>query len=77
MHFGAENGTYVYFRYDGSKKVMVAFNKSDKQHVLPAARFREMLAGVASGVDVISGRTIPLAASITLPPKSVFIVEIL
>ncbi|MES2898579.1 MAG: glycoside hydrolase family 13 protein [Pseudomonadota bacterium] len=77
MHFGAQNGTYVYFRYDGSKKVMVAFNKSDKQAVLPSVRFREMLSGVTSGVDVISGQTIQLGTSITLPPKSVYIVEIL
>ena len=76
MHFGAEDGTYVYFRYDASKKVMVAFNKGAKQAVLPAARFREMLAGVRSGVDIITGKTIELAANITLPPKSVFIVEI-
>lgn len=39
MHYGAQDGTYVYFRYDGSKKVMVAFNKGAAQAVLPVARF--------------------------------------
>ncbi len=76
MHFGAQNGTYVYFRYDGSKKVMVAFNKGLQQAALPVARFREMLKGVASGLDIISGRTIGLSDTLTLPAKSVMVVEI-
>ena len=76
MHFGAENGTYVYFRYDGAKKVMVALNKGMSAAVLPTARFGEMLAGVASGVDVISGQRHGLAGSLTLPPRSVLILEL-
>ena len=76
MHYGAENGTYVYFRYDGKKKVMVAFNKAAAQAVLPVARFHEMLAGVKSGVDVISGKTFNLETALTLPPRSVVILEL-
>lgn len=76
MHYGAENGTYVYFRYDGQKKVMVAFNKGAKEAVLPVARFHEMLRGVKSGVDVISGKTYALDASLALPARSVVILEI-
>ncbi|MGZ8292641.1 MAG: glycoside hydrolase family 13 protein [Telluria sp.] len=76
MQFGSENGTWVYFRYDGAKKVMVAFNKADKEAVLPTERFREMLAGVKSGVDVITGKTHALDASLTLPGKSFVILEI-
>jgi glycosidase len=76
MHYGAQNGTYVYFRYDGSKKVMVAFNKGAQQALLPAVRFHEMLAGVASGVDIISGKTVSLDTTITLPARSVMVVEI-
>jgi hypothetical protein len=59
MHYGPENNTYVYFRYDGAKKVMVALNANDKEVVLKAERFREMLSGVASGTDVLSGKTYP------------------
>jgi glycosidase len=76
MHYGAENGTYVYFRYDGNKKVMVAFNKEAKEAVLPVARFHEMLKGVKSGVDVISGKTYSLETSLTLPAKSAVILEL-
>jgi glycosidase len=56
MHFGPEQNTYVYFRYDGKKKVMVAFNKNKTDTVLKTARFDEMLAGARAGVDVISGQ---------------------
>jgi len=76
MHYGAEDGTYVYFRYDGAKKVMVAFNKNPAQAVLPVARFNEMLAGVKSGVDVISGKTFSLDTALTLPARSVVILEL-
>lgn len=76
MHYGAQDGTYVYFRYDGAKKVMVAFNKNPAQAVLPVARFNEMLAGVTSGVDVISGKTFRLDTALTLPARSVVILEL-
>lgn len=76
MHYGAENGTYVYFRYDGSKKVMVALNKEAKEAVLPVARFHEMLKGVKSGVDVISGKTYSLETALTIPPKTALILEL-
>ncbi len=76
MHFGAQDGTYVYFRYDGRKKVMVAFNKGTRQAVLPSARFREMLAGVRSGVDVLTGKTFALDTALTLPARSVVVLEL-
>jgi glycosidase len=76
MHYGAQDGTYVYFRYNDSKKVMVAFNKGTRQAVLPVARFSEMLAGVRSGVDVISGKTYALDTALTLPPRAVVILEL-
>jgi glycosidase len=76
MHYGPENNTYVYFRYDGTHKVMVAFNANDKEMVLDAGRFHEMLDGVASGRDVLSGKTYVLKDEIRLPAKSTLILEI-
>lgn len=80
MHYAPENNTWVYFRYDaqarGSKKVMVAMNANAREMVLPAARFHEMLDGVASGRDVLSGKTYTLKDEIRLPAKSVLILEI-
>lgn len=76
MHYGAENGTYVYFRYDGKDKVMVALNKGAKEAVLPLARFHEMLEGVKSGVDVMTGKSHALGSTITLAPKSFVILDL-
>jgi neopullulanase len=76
MHYGPEHNTYVYFRYDGAKKVMVALNANDKETVLDAARFHEMLSGVASGTDVLTGKTFDLRKEIRLPAKSALILEI-
>lgn len=76
MHFGPENNTWVYFRHDQNKRVMVAMNLNDKPMTLPTARFQEMLKGAASGVDVLSGKTVELASELRLAPKSVVLVEL-
>jgi glycosidase len=76
MHFGPENNTYVYFRYNDSKKIMVALNKGDKEAVLPAQRFHEMLGGLAEGTDVMTGQKFAVAKELRLPPKSATIVEL-
>ncbi|UGQ45381.1 glycoside hydrolase family 13 protein [Massilia endophytica] len=76
MHFGPEQDSYVFFRYDGKKKVMVSLNRNTKDVTLDAGRFREMLAGVRSGRDVISGKEYPLRDSITLPARSALILEL-
>jgi glycosidase len=76
MHYGPENNTYIYFRYDGDKKVMVAFNANDKETVLDAGRFHEMLSGVASGRDVLTGKSYALKDQIRLPANSALILEI-
>lgn len=76
MHYGPEQNTYVYFRYDGSKKVMIAFNKNKTDTVLKTARFHEMLDGVKAGVDVATGRRVTLDGEVTLPARSALILEI-
>ena len=70
MHYGAQDNTYVYFRYDGKKKVMVAFNNNPGEKVLDAGRFREMLAGVTGGVDVLTGARFDLRTEVKLPARS-------
>ncbi|SDF96780.1 MULTISPECIES: glycoside hydrolase family 13 protein [unclassified Duganella] len=76
MHYGPEQNTYVYFRYDGAKKVMVALNKNKTDTTLPTARFHEMLNGARAGVDVISGQRVSLDGQVTLPARSALILEI-
>jgi glycosidase len=76
MHFGPRDNTWVYFRYDDNKKVLVAFNNNPKEMVLDVQRFREMLAGVPGGVDVLSGKRFDLGKELRLPAKASVILEL-
>ncbi|MGI4719933.1 MAG: glycoside hydrolase family 13 protein [Janthinobacterium lividum] len=76
MHFGPRDNTYVYFRYDGKRKVLVALNNNPKEMVLDTARFREMLAGVPGGVDVLTGRRFDLERELRLPAGASVILEL-
>lgn len=76
MHFAPEHGSYVYFRYQDDRKVMVAFNKNLTPITLDTSRFREMLTPQASATDVFSGRRLSLAKSLTLAPRSVLLLEV-
>lgn len=76
MHYGPQNNTWVYFRYDDSKKVLVAFNNNAKEMTLDVARFREMLTGVNGGVDVLTGKTFDLRSKLTLAPRATVILEL-
>jgi glycosidase len=76
MHYGPEQNTYVYFRYDGKKKVMVALNKNKTDTILKTARFHEMLNGARAGVDVIGGQRVSLDGEVKLPARSALILEI-
>lgn len=76
MHFAPDDGTYVYFRYDGQRTVMVAFNKSRSERRLATNRFAEVLTPEMSGraaaaVDVINGGTVDLRQEVVLPARSV------
>ena len=76
MHYGPRDNTWVYFRYDGSKKVLVAFNNNPKEMALGVDRFREMLGGVASGTDVLTGKTYDLRNELRLPARAAVILEL-
>jgi glycosidase len=76
MHYAPEQNTYVWFRYDDHEKVLVALNADSKEVTLPVARFHEMLSGVASGVDVLSGKSYDLSHALTLPARSSVILQL-
>jgi glycosidase len=76
MHYVPQNGVYVLFRYNDSKKVMVILNKNDQEQTIPLNRFSEMLAGVKAGFDVLNDRQIILGNSLVIPAKSPLVIEI-
>jgi hypothetical protein len=55
---------------------MVALNRNSKDVTLATDRFREMLSGVSSGQDVVTGQRFTLKESITLPARSALILEL-
>jgi glycosidase len=75
-HFRPEKGTYVYFRHDADDSVMVVLNKNTKETQLELSRFGERLRGYRSALDIISGEKLQLGTSMTLPARSVRVLEL-
>jgi glycosidase len=75
-HFRPEDGTYVYFRYDDSDTVMVALNKNHQTVELELTRFAERLQGYDRATDVVSGEQHTLGDSISLPARSVTVLDL-
>jgi glycosidase len=75
-HFIPENGVYVFFRYDKTKRVMVVWNTSDKPVEHKLARYAEMLNGYRTGLDVLSGQSLGLE-SLQLEATTVRVIELM
>ena len=69
MHYVPENGVNVLFRYNDVQKVMVILNANEAPTALELGRFSQMLEGVKSGKDVLTGKVFELKGGITLPGK--------
>jgi neopullulanase len=76
MQFGPENNTWVYFRYNEHKRIMIAMNDNPKEMVLPTARFQEILKGTTAGTDILSGRAVDLTRELRLAPKATLVIEL-
>jgi len=76
-HFIPNDGVYVYFRYNDLETVMVAINNNDKEiKKIDSKRYSEFLDKFRSGIEVISGQTIPDLSNILVPAKSAVIIEL-
>jgi glycosidase len=76
LHFGPENGVYVYFRYTNSGKVMVVLNKNTQEKVLDVARYAEMIKPGATMKDVLTDKQFTLGNQISIAGKSAMILEV-
>ena len=83
--FIPENGIYVFFRYNKDKTIMIVTNNNLIDKSLELNRFKEMLAGKNSAMEITTNygnvemtmnRSYPLNASLIIPAKSVQIFEI-
>lgn len=76
MQFLPQDGTYVYFRYDGNKTVMVATNTNDKEISLDTVRFAERMKGFSSARNVLTDEVIQDLKLIKLPAKTALVLEL-
>ncbi|MDP2368565.1 glycoside hydrolase family 13 protein [Rhodoferax sp.] len=76
MHYTPQQGTYVYFRYNDSGKVMVVLNKNATDTTLDTRRFVEMLGPKSWGRDVIKQTRYELGQSLLVPARTALVLEI-
>lgn len=76
QHFAPTDGIYVYFRYLEKRAVMVVLNKNAEPKTLELKRFHQFLSDKKAGVDVMSGKSVSLGESLSLPAKSAQLIEL-
>ena len=75
-HYIPENGVYAYFRTLGKESVMIIMNNSKTEKKVETLRFKENLDGFKKGKDAMDGSAIKDLRSITVPAKTVKIIEL-
>ncbi len=76
MQFLPQDGTYVYFRYNADKTILIATNTTDKDIQLDSARFSERMAGFTKARNVMTGDVLTGLALIRLPAKTALVLEL-
>lgn len=76
LHFTPHDGTYVYFRYDDSKKVMIIINKNDYAAKLGLNRFDEILDRDNRLVNILSGAEHNIYDALSVHAKSASVFEV-
>jgi neopullulanase len=76
LHFAPFDGLYVYFRYNKEKTVMVVMNKNEKEMTVDANRFAEILKAKSAAINIITGETVSIHTSLTVPAKSATVFEL-
>lgn len=74
--FIPENGFYVSFRYDEHKTIMVIANNNEQPGELSLKRFNEMLAGKTEGTDIVTSKTYDLKNPVSVPAKTVLMLDV-
>jgi neopullulanase len=74
--FVPENGIYVSFRYNTEKTIMIITNNNEQTKELDLKRFTEMLAGKSLGIEITNSKTYSINSSVTVPAKTVLILDI-
>ncbi len=76
MQYLPQNGTYVYFRYDDVKTVMVATNTNADDITVDLSRFSERLNGFTNARNVLTDEQIGELKSLRIPGKTALVLEL-
>lgn len=76
MQYLPQNNTYVYFRYNAAKTIMVATNPTDQQISLETSRFAERMANYKSARNVLTDEMLPALTTIKIPAKTALVLEL-
>jgi len=76
VHFIPRDGIYTYFRYDEGSTVMIVMNNNDENQIIETSRYNEFLKRFSSGRDIIRNNEIRDITKLTVPAKSVLIIEL-
>ncbi len=71
-----EDGLYVYFRHNGEKTVMIAYNSNEEARELPTDRFADLLQGYSGAMNILTGESINDLSSLSLDRKSAVVLEL-
>ncbi len=74
--FIPENGIYVNFRYNNEKTIMIIANNNQENKELQLGRFAEMLVRKTIGTEITNSKTYSLETPVSIPAKTVLILEI-
>jgi len=76
LHFIPRNGIYTYFRYNERSTVMVIMNNLEESQSVETGRYQEILKKFGSGRDIINGKDITDLSKLSVPGKSVMIIDL-
>ena len=76
MQYLPKDGLYVYFRYDAQQTIMCVMNTGEAPASLDAGRYGERTTGFARAVDVVSGKTMALKETLSVPPMEMWVMEL-
>lgn len=75
LHYNPENGIYVLFRYSEQDKVMVVLSKNNEEVTLDLNRFKEIINGDESGVEILSGKEVQFNGLLKVPAMTPLVID--
>jgi glycosidase len=76
LQYQPRENVYVYFRYNGSQRLMCVMNPNKEAKALALAPYAEGLAGKTSGREVLTDARVTLTGQLAVPAKSFMLIAL-